>query len=133
MGWISAGLGTLVLGSIGLIFWFAPAQLIRCFTDNPEIVALGVPCLRVAAVVQPLMAICEAMAGALRGAGDTKTPLVAAFLGPCVIRLFFCWFLAFELELGLIGIWIGTSLDWLVRVVFLSIVFQRGRWKRIVI
>jgi MATE family multidrug resistance protein len=133
VGWISAGLGTLVLGSIGLLFWFAPAQLIRCFTDNPEIVALGVPCLRIAAVVQPLMAICEAMAGALRGAGDTKTPLVAAFIGPCVIRLFFCWFLAFELNLGLIGIWIGTSLDWVVRVVFLSVVFHRGRWKRIVI
>jgi MATE family multidrug resistance protein len=132
-GWISAGLGTLVLGAIGLLFWVIPEPLIRCFTDDNEIVAMAVPCLRVAAVVQPLMAICEAMAGGLRGAGDTRTPLLAALFGPVLFRLIGCWFFAFHLDMGLIGIWYGTSLDWLIRVVFLSIMFHRGKWKQIVI
>ena len=42
-----------------------------------------------------------------------------------------CWFLAFELDLGLLGIWYGTSLDWIVRVLFLMAVYKRGSWKRI--
>jgi Na+-driven multidrug efflux pump len=42
-----------------------------------------------------------------------------------------CWFLAFEMNLGLLGIWYGTSLDWIVRVVFLVAVYKRGRWKTI--
>ena len=129
--WISAGLGTLVLGCIGLLFWFFPAQLVGAFTDDPEIIQTAVPCLRVAAVVQPLMAITEAMAGGLRGAGDTRTPLIAALVGPGLVRLVACWFLAFHLEWGLIGIWVGTSLDWLIRVFFLVIMFKRGHWKSI--
>ena len=94
---------------------------------------MAVPCLRVAAVVQPLMAITEAMAGGLRGAGDTRSPLLAALVGPGLVRLAACWFLAFHLEWGLIGIWYGTSLDWLIRVIFLVIVYKRGRWKTIAI
>lgn len=131
VGWISAGLGVLVLGSIGLLFLCFPAQLLRCFTDNPEIIEMGVPCLQLAALVQPLMAICSAMAGSLRGAGDTKTPMIAALIGPCSVRLFFCWYLAFELDMGLFGIWVGTSLDWVIRVIFLTVVYRRGRWKTI--
>ena len=132
-GWISAGLGTIVLSCIGLIFWFFPAHLVGAFTDDIAIIEMAVPCLQVAAVVQPLMAITEAMAGGLRGAGDTRSPLLAALVGPGLVRLAACWFLAFHLEWGLIGIWYGTSLDWLIRVVFLVYVYKRGRWKTIAV
>ena len=133
VGWISAGLGAGVLGVVGLIFWFFPETLLGWFTDNPVLIEMGVPCLKLAAFVQPVMAICDAMAGSLRGAGDTRTPMLAAMIGPGIVRLFFCWFLAFELDMGLFGIWVGTSLDWLVRLVFLTIMFKRGRWKRIAV
>ena len=131
VGWISAGLGTLTLGSIGVLFWFFPGPLIEAFTDDPAIVAMAIPCLRLAAIVQPLMAICEALAGGLRGAGDTRSPMIAALIGPAIIRLSVCWFLAFKLEMGLIGVWYGTSLDWLIRMIFLVAVYKRGRWKLI--
>ena len=64
-------------------------------------------------------------------ARDTRTPMLAAFIGPGVVRLFFCWYLAFETDMGLFGIWVGTSLDWLVRLVFLTVMFSRGNWRRI--
>ena len=131
VGWISAILGAGVLGAVGLLFWFIPETLLGWFTDNPELIAMGTPCLKLAAVIQPVMAVCDAMAGSLRGAGDTRSPMVAALLGPGLVRLFFCWFLAFELELGLYGIWVGTSLDWIVRLVFLIWVFRRGKWQKI--
>ena len=133
VGWISAGLGTLVLGSVGVLFWFFPGELIGLFTQDPATIEMGVPCLRVAALVQPLMAICEAMAGGLRGAGDTRTPMVAALVGPGLVRLGLCWFLAFQMDLGLLGIWYGTSLDWVVRAAVLVWVYKRGAWKRIVV
>ncbi|MEC8191882.1 MAG: MATE family efflux transporter [Myxococcota bacterium] len=131
VGWISAGLGTLVLGSVGVLFWFFPGELIGLFTQDPATIEMGIPCLRIAALVQPLMAICEAMAGGLRGAGDTRTPMVAALVGPGLVRLGMCWFLAFHMNLGLLGIWYGTSLDWVVRAAVLVWVYKRGAWKRI--
>jgi putative MATE family efflux protein len=130
-GWISAGLGVAVLGTTGMLFWFFPEALLKCFTSDPEIIAMGIPCLRIAAWVQPLMAMYEAMAGGLRGAGDTRTPMFAAFIGPGIIRLTLCWTLAFHFEMGLYGIWVGTSIDWLVRVVILTTVFHKGRWKQL--
>jgi Na+-driven multidrug efflux pump len=131
VGWITAGLGATVLGAVGLIFWFFPEQLLRIFSDNQDIISMGVPCLKLAAVIQPIMAICDAMAGGLRGAGDTRTPMMAALLGPVVVRLFFCWFLAFEMNMGLFGIWVGTSLDWVARMVLLTTAFKREKWLRI--
>jgi len=133
VGWISAGLGAAVLGVVGLLFWFFPATLLGWFTDNPVLIEMGVPCLKLAAAIQPVMAVCDAMAGSLRGAGDTRTPMLAAFIGPGVVRLFFCWFLAFEMNMGLFGIWVGTSLDWLARLVFLTIMFKRGRWRQVTV
>ena len=47
------------------------------------------------------------------------------------IRIRATWFFAFGLEWGLIGVWIGSTCDWLVRSVALAWVFHRGRWMKI--
>ena len=128
-GWISAALGTSALLCGSIIFVLFAEPLVAFVDPNPEVVALGVPCLLVAAVAQPFMAIADALSGSLRGAGDTRSPLLAALVGPCVVRLTFCWWLAFQMNLGLLGIWMGTTLDWITRAAFLSLIFRRGDWK----
>ncbi len=133
IGWLSAGLGITVLSGPAVAFLVIPAQLIGLFVgpNNPEAVALGVPCLQIAAAALPMMAITDAMAGSLRGAGDTRTPMIVALVGPVAIRLILCWFLALHLEWGLLGIWVGTTVDWGVRAVYLSFVYRAGKWKQI--
>jgi Na+-driven multidrug efflux pump len=114
-------------------FLIIPETLLSVFLgdDNPEAIALGIPCLRMAAICLPLMAVTDAMAGSLRGAGDTRTPMLVALAGPVTMRLLMCWFLAMHLGWGLYGIWVGTTLDWAIRAVFLSWVYHRGKWKSI--
>jgi MATE family multidrug resistance protein len=133
VGWMSAGLGITVMGVVSIAFFTMPEALIGLISDEPSVVAVAAPCLQVAAVALPLMAVTDAMGGALRGAGDTRTPMLVALVGPVFIRLFSCWYLAFEQGWGLYGIWIGTTLDWGTRAVLLSLVFRRGRWKRITV
>jgi len=130
-GWIATWMGALVLSGIGLFFFVFADPLVRFFSDDPKVIELAVECLLLAALAQPLMGITDALAGALRGAGDTKTPMLVALLGPMVVRLSACWFLAFELEMGLFGIWVATTIDWVIRASVLALVFQRGRWKEI--
>ncbi|MDP6933785.1 MAG: MATE family efflux transporter, partial [Myxococcota bacterium] len=130
-GWLSAGLAVLVLGGVSILFLVFPRALIGLFTTEAAVLVLGTQCLRVAAVAQPFMALADAMAGALRGAGDTRSPMVATVYGPLCVRLILCWTLAFTLDWGLLGIWIGTTVDWAVRAIFLLAVFRRGRWKSI--
>jgi len=130
-GWIAAGLGVACLSAVSLLFLLIPETLVGLFSEDPAVVAEGARCLRIAALAQPLMALADTFAGALRGAGDTRTPMIAALAGPLAVRLAACWFLAFHLELGLLGIWLGSTLDWAVRTCGLIAVFQRGRWRDI--
>ena len=128
-GWLSAGIGGGALGLVSLLFLVFPEVLVGLFSTDPDVVALGARCLRVAAIAQPLMAIADALAGGLRGAGDTRSPMRVALVGPVLVRLTACWVLAVELDLGLLGIWLGTTLDWAVRVVWLAAIFRRGAWR----
>ena len=120
-----------MLGATGVLFWVVPGPLIGLISQDPEVMAIGVPCLRMAALAQPLMALVEAFSGALRGAGDTRSPLVVTLVSPVVFRLALCWWLAFDLGHGLLGIWIGTTIEWGVRALALGLIFGAGRWRSI--
>ncbi len=128
-GWVAARLGAGCLSVVGLGFLVGAEWLVGWFSTDPAVVALGARCLRVAVIAQPLMALTDVFAGALRGAGDTVTPLRAALLGPIAVRLVASGLLAFTFELGLLGVWIGSTLDWGVRTVWLGRAFAAGRWQ----
>ncbi len=126
---LTARLGVLCLCAFGAFFYLAAPVLVSWFSADPEVTAIAVPCLRIAAFAQPLMALTDVFAGALRGAGDTKTPMVVAMVGPVGVRISASVALAYWADLGLIGIWLGSTLDWLVRSVWLTTAFLRGRWR----
>ena len=131
VGRLASLTGGTLLTTLSLVFFLVPELLIRCVTSDPQVIAAGAPCLRVTALAQPLMAITSASAGALRGAGETFSPFIASLLGPAALRLFFCWLCAYHLGWGILGIWVGTTIDWLGRSLYLMWAFERGAWKLI--
>ena len=68
--------------------------------------------------------------GALRGAGDTKAPMVIGALGLWGIRLPFSYFLSLRLGWGIVGVWAAMTMDLFVRFSMSSLRFYRGRWKQ---
>ena len=84
--------------------------------------------IRLLGVAQPLMAIDFALSGALRGAGDTRFPLLSTFCGLICGRVLlaavFTW-LALPVE------WVyGTLLaDYSIKVSLLVLRFRSGRWR----
>jgi multidrug resistance protein, MATE family len=62
-----------------LLIVFAP-QVIGMFTSDAAVIAAGVPGLRVLALTQPFWAVLFVQAGALRGAGNTRYPLLVTGL-----------------------------------------------------
>lgn len=127
-GQTAAAMGLLIGLIFGALLAIFPEQLIAIFTTDEDVIATGAQCLRIAALAQPAMLLADTWSGALRGAGDTLTPMVAAILGPVLVRVFFCWFFAFYLGYGLIGFWLGTTLDWYVRAAWTGLHFQRQKW-----
>lgn len=129
----SVAMTALTLGGYGLVFLGVPEPLLRAFTDEPSIVTAAVPCLAVAAACAPFMGTAIVLSEALRGAGDTRAVLLVTFSAGFVVRLAASWLLAFGLDLGLVGVWLGSTADWLVRAALLAGRFRRGRWRRAVV
>jgi putative MATE family efflux protein len=129
-----ARLSTALLTVMGVVFFFTAEPLVRLFLRGPgeaATVAAAAACLRIAAFEQPFMAMGMALGGALRGAGDTRSPVIVGILGVWGVRIPMAWALAFPAGLGLNGIWITMIADWALRTVVFSILFRRGRWKTI--
>jgi putative MATE family efflux protein len=129
-----ARLSTLFLSLVGIVFFFFSPPLVRLFLRGPgeeATVAIAATCLRISAFEQPFMALAMALGGGLRGAGDTRSPVIVGFLGIWGVRIPLAWALAFPMGLGLNGIWITMIVDWAVRTAVYAVLYRRGRWKSI--
>lgn len=116
---------------MGLLFIFVPEWFLSLLVDDPAVVAAGVLPLRMVGVIQPLLAANFVYAGALRGAGDTRWPLLIKLIAPWLVRLP----LAFVLipAYGLTGAWIAMSVDLAFQGLLAWWRFRGNRWERIAV
>ncbi|MFT3774202.1 MAG: MATE family efflux transporter [Minicystis sp.] len=128
-GWLAAGMATAIMTCIGLAFLVAPRLLIEGFSSDPTIVTLGADALLVAGIAQPFMAFAMVTGMSLRGAGDTRTVLAATFVCALIVRLAATYFFAITLGLGLTGVWMGSTVDWVIRTILLAVAYTRGTWR----
>ncbi len=127
---VAALLGVLLLSTLGVVYLVLAGPLVALFLDDPAVRGLARTSLRIGALEQPTLAAAVALAHALRGAGDTRSPLVVTLAGVWVVRLGLSYGLAIGLGLGLPGIWMATAVDWGVRALLLLRVWRRGAWVR---
>jgi putative MATE family efflux protein len=126
-----------VLVSTGIVFFIIPSTLIGFFTDDERVIAIGVPALRIGACEGVFLAVVFVISGGLRGAGETRTPMIVTIVGTWLVRLPAVALLGLRPEqtmglglgLGLKGIWMGSLIDWIVRMTIILIAYRRGRWK----
>ena len=129
-GWTAEAtrLAGTIMGGIGMVFLVAAPAILRAFTPDPAVVALGAVCLRIAAPGQLAIAYAETHSGALRGAGDTRAVMAVAAAGIWALRVPMSYAAVFYLGLDLRAIWVIMVGEWVVRAALIRIVFGRGRW-----
>jgi MATE family, multidrug efflux pump len=106
-GWSAIVLGAAFMTCAGLVFVSIPTLIARLFTPDPTVIRVGARLLLVAAAFQLFDGVQTVATGALRGAGDTKTPMLANFVAYWLIGLPVGYLLCFRLGWGALGIWIG--------------------------
>jgi multidrug resistance protein, MATE family len=124
-GLIGLGLGLAVMASGAVAFVLIPRRLGGLFTDRPEVLAIAIPLIGVAAVFQLSDGAQAVAAGALRGAGNTRSTLWANVIGHYAVGLPISLGLGFGLHLGVIGLWWGLSAGLSVTAVILLLKFLR--------
>lgn len=125
---ISIGLAVMIMSTGGLLLWLIPEVVLSLFSPSEEMLAVAIPTINVVAIAQPFMATSITLEHTLRGAGDTRTAFWIAVMGWFVVRLITTAIAIWYFHLGLVGIWIGSTCDWIVRSLLLAWQFRRGRW-----
>ncbi|HHX28320.1 MAG TPA: MATE family efflux transporter [Firmicutes bacterium] len=109
---------------------FLPKQILGLLTNDSHVVALGAIYLRLMGTAQIPQQLSGVFTGALRGSGDTRTPMYIAAIGLWGVRLPLAYILAFPLNMGIAGIWTGMTLDLFVRFTLTAIRYRRIPWAR---
>jgi putative MATE family efflux protein len=129
---VSARLAFGVMATTGVVFLAGADLLVRALvTLPPEAERAAATCLRVSALELPFLALAMVLGGALRGAGDTKTPMIVAAVGVWLIRIPLSYVLAIPLGLGIVGAWITMVVDWGARTALFWTLWKRGHWRKL--
>lgn len=124
-------LGMYVASGMGLVFFFLGSYIAILYSNDAAVVKQAATALKVIALVQPAQATQFILAGALRGAGDTKWPLYATISGVWIGRVLLSILFVTVLGFGLIGAWAAMAIDQMGRSLFISYRFKLGHWKEI--
>ena len=139
--------GGVMLGA-GYLFFFEAETLTSIFAGEQTRQAAegAIPLLQLVAISMPSLALVIILNGALRGAGDTRVPLIFTVVGLVGIRIPLAYYLAWPettvplLEItitgqgmGLIGAWYAMIADVGLRSLLVVGRFWQGRWKEITV
>src|SRR5690606_33138729 len=104
-GWHATWMSVALMSAIGVVIFLFAEPIARLFVDQPEVVAGTVSFIYMLGVSQPLMAMDFTLGGALRGAGDTRFPLLTVLIAFYGCRLGFAWMVVNVLHLSLTWLW----------------------------
>jgi putative MATE family efflux protein len=121
--------GLLSLG-IATCFFVGSRFIFEQMSADPMVQAAGVRPFRILAMLQPFLVTSIVYVGALRGAGDTRFPLLITIVGTIFIRVPVGYYFGIVEQWGLLGAWMGMFADILWRACAASLRYARGAWIR---
>ncbi len=116
-----------VTGSI--ILALAGKSILSAFTDNPDIIAMGVWVLVIDIFLEVGRTANIFAVGTLRATGDAVYPVIIGIIFQWSIAVGLSYFIGIPLGFGLVGMWVGFALDENIRGIILMRRWRSGKWK----
>lgn len=118
----------------GILIFGKP--LMGIFTNTPELVDLSMRMMRILAVGYIAMAVLQSLAGVMRGAGDTMTPMWVSIVQTVCLRVplayLFCYLSRSAEYPGgrQESLFISLLTSWILGTLITCIFYVRGNWKK---
>ena len=85
-----------------------------------------------AACVVTIWPLSFTLPNTLRAAADVKITMVLSIISMWVFRFGFSYLLTMVFHMGIFGVWVAMTIDWLVRGIFFVCRYRSGRWQKII-
>jgi MATE family multidrug resistance protein len=108
-GWTAIGLGAGFMACAGIGLALVPRFMIGLFSVDPDVLRVGTGLMYVAALFQLFDGIQVVSTGVLRGAGETRWPMLCNLFAHWMIGLPVGYGLGLVWGWGALGLWIGLS------------------------
>lgn len=123
-GVVGIALGGVAMTFSAIVFMAVPHLLVRIFTADERVIAVGVQLVRIAAAFQIFDGVQAVATGALRGAGDLRFPFLANVFAHWFVGFPSAMVLGFALGYGARGLWWGLTAG----LVFISVLLAGRFW-----
>jgi Na+-driven multidrug efflux pump len=120
-----------ILSIMGAAVFIGAEQVVELFTSDPTTIGYAIDFTRAFAVSMLFVGVFYPLAGSLVGAGDTRTPMYARFVGVVIFLLAGSFLLGVTLDLGLVGVYVGVVFSFVSWALIVAAGFQWGGWQEL--
>jgi putative MATE family efflux protein len=121
---------------LALVFAFFGRQIMALYVgkdpESLQIIEMGAQIMRMVAIMLPFQSSQFILAGALRGAGDTRSIAAITFITVLLVRPGIAGITVMALQWSLWGAWIALILDQLLRSFLVLLRYNSGKWKTVI-
>ncbi|OMD25229.1 MATE family efflux transporter [Paenibacillus odorifer] len=118
---------TVIIDAV-VIFFRVP--LFGLFTDNENIIRMGAQVILLSFFLETGRTTNLVIINSLRASGDAKFPVYMGLISMVCMSLPLGYFLVFQLDLRLAGVWIATAVDEWVRAVIMYFRWKSRAWEK---
>lgn len=123
--------GMIISVIMGIVFIIWGGKIVSLYTNDATVIAKGARIMMFVGLIQPFQSSQFILAGALRGAGDTKATAIITFVTVLIVRPGLAILLVNYMHWDLEGAWIAFAADQLLRSLFVLLRYSSGKWKSI--
>jgi multidrug resistance protein, MATE family len=124
-------IGASFMAAMSAVLLIFPRYIARFYTSDESVIHAAITLLAAGAAFQLFDGIQTVATGALRGTGDTRTPMLCHFSAYWLLGLPLGAWLCFWRGWGALGLWVGLSFS-LILIGILLLAFWRRRSARLV-
>ena len=122
-------MSTAITIAISAILWFTAGQFVSMFNQDPSVISYGVLFIHTNSTLTFTCCATQIFSGSLRGAGDSKTPMLVMLFSYVLFRQIYLYVITqFINTPAVVGF--GYPLGWIVCSLLTSYFYFRGSWEK---